>query len=568
MKKIRTIVRDGEGNTWTGVLYLESAERLIGSLSSDPNTMTELVAGFQQFEQPGFSYTLAEGLIGFQATLVQKPLGAGMLLLDLAGKRIAYEASDWVAYDDGEVNFHDGQAQSAIMVPYRLHEDWEVSNTLEDWERISKSRAKRFKGNQLEARAVLYGPALMRHIVSQVRLWIPEIADLHDYDEVWEAMNEIHEAWILSERDDLGGMTPRRWMMKHLAHLTTNLEDRCRSWNETGFEPPQIQPDSIAYRFGGIGRHESILYYDLIRHLLHVCWKRHAVDSDAPQVVGSELQEVEFLTSEANRWLNEPIPEFFGKSPRSIIERERVRLPELLDPCESVIDCDCPICAMIAEAPGKNFWHMDDSYIPFESPFCMDEFCDWEGDEDDDSEDDLENDDTIVEDDEDESPSLEDAPHTSPVSPSKARQPLLPSLDRVFQSIGPVTQSIPSSESGLADNSMLRMFLVGTKLGELIDRLKQMENRDKDFRDGARTMSHSEKESPSGRQCRSQIDALMRQWGNLREVIQGKDGNRDSLVDPVMDQLRGSIDDILEADPNLELLCVAVQRSLDQLEAI
>ncbi len=74
----------------------------------------------------------------------------------------------------------------------------------------------------------------------------------------------------------------------------------------------------------------------------------------------------DFLTTEVPRlesvreaWLDTPDPEFHGRTPRSIIARERARLPEAVFGKDAVIDPDCSCCQMMAELPGPTFWHLD-----------------------------------------------------------------------------------------------------------------------------------------------------------------------------------------------------------------
>ena len=38
--------------------------------------------------------------------------------------------------------------------------------------------------------------------------------------------------------------------------------------------PPPLSHESAAFRFGGFGTHENVVYYDLVRHLVWECWER------------------------------------------------------------------------------------------------------------------------------------------------------------------------------------------------------------------------------------------------------------------------------------------------------
>ena len=74
----------------------------------------------------------------------------------------------------------------------------------------------------------------------------------------------------------------------------------------------------------------------------------------------------DFLTNEVPRlegvreeWLDSPDPECHGRTPRSIIDRERARLPEGMSGHDAIVDPDCPCCQMMADMPGPVFWHLD-----------------------------------------------------------------------------------------------------------------------------------------------------------------------------------------------------------------
>ena len=38
--------------------------------------------------------------------------------------------------------------------------------------------------------------------------------------------------------------------------------------------PPALSEESAAFRLGGFGTHENVLYYELVRHLIGECWQR------------------------------------------------------------------------------------------------------------------------------------------------------------------------------------------------------------------------------------------------------------------------------------------------------
>ena len=151
-------------------------------------------------------------------------------------------------------------------------------------------------------------------------------------------------------------------------HLTWDLQDQSERWSLLKKCPPALDESSFAYRYGGFGTHELVLYYELVRELLWSCWDRlDESGKTRPGGNGLELFTVgDFLTSEVPRlervrdeWLAMPDPECHGRTPRSIIDRERARLPERMSSLEAIVDPDCPCCQMMADMPGPVFWHLD-----------------------------------------------------------------------------------------------------------------------------------------------------------------------------------------------------------------
>src|SRR5205823_4050761 len=121
-----------------------------------------------------------------------------------------------------------------------------------------------------------------------------------------------------------------------------------------------------------------VKYYDLVRDLLWSCWNQLTEEARSPEFARRfESRTVgDFLTAEVPRleafrdeWLDAPDPECHGRTPKSIVERERARLPEGLSGHEAMVDPDCPCCQMLADMPGPAFWHLDGSEMDDEFAF-------------------------------------------------------------------------------------------------------------------------------------------------------------------------------------------------------
>ena len=197
-----------------------------------------------------------------------------------------------------------------------------------------------------------------------------------------EAIREIHAAWLLTPRSDLGGASPREVALTQRDHLTWDLQDRCEQWSCLGECPRGLDESSFAYRYGGLGTHELVEYYELVRALLRSSWDHLA--SQTPETLSSSslgpcsadrfvALEVPRLETVRDQWLDSPDPECHGRTPRSIIHRERARIPEVVSGHEAMVDPDCPCCQMMADMSGPIFWHLDGSGM--DDDFAFDIVC-------------------------------------------------------------------------------------------------------------------------------------------------------------------------------------------------
>ena len=139
--------------------------------------------------------------------------------------------------------------------------------------------------------------------------------------------------------------------------IDSDLQSRAFQWDFQLEGPPGLSRDSFAYRFGGFGTHEWIVYYELVRFLLESSAALSTADTTDFTSLVSQLETLK------NGWLNEPSPEFDGHVPAIIIDNERRRMPEAMGGRSMVVDEDCPVCKMMgddAEAGrGVWFWHLD-----------------------------------------------------------------------------------------------------------------------------------------------------------------------------------------------------------------
>jgi hypothetical protein len=310
-------------------------------------------------------------------------------------------------------------------------------------------------------------------------------------------------------------------MLVERSHIARDIEHRSHQWVEMRKCPPGLSEQDSAYRWGRLGTHEIIVYYDLVRFLLYSCLHRFV------RATGNGGAPVEWLEELRDGWLNRPDADRTGSlSPREIIERERRRLP-LVEEAEEAIDCDCPLCRMMLQSDaGPTFtylggFHLDED---FAFSFCKTE-ADWQqlaaesafGDA-------LDLDDEFDENEAD-----------YPASTKTTRSGIRAGNASAEPPYSPVWESAFVNPEIVAEPPATRLFGIGTYLAEIISNL--------------RCQSES----------RTQIDALNRHFDNL---CQANRDRQDELLQPVVARFCEQLQEVAEKWSDLSPKCFALQETL------
>jgi hypothetical protein len=324
----------------------------------------------------------------------------------------------------GTVEYYDGNQCTGFPLRYCLSDDWLILRSIEEYQVLCKRQLKkRVSTPPLDTRAILYGEPLLDFILRNVQLLDvrhtshvrhtslcrdspntqleenQEGGTQHRQDHMYDAVVEIHRRWLMTHRDDLNGQSPREVLFAKQKLIDSDLDSRINQWSFFLEEPPCLSRDSHAYRFAGAGRHEWVMYYDLVRFLI---WE--AVDvissarslgetysssddplsftpgfslgtSDAIQpgtvsTVSYEQSVLSLLDQLKNIWLSEPND---GYIPAEVIDNERRRRPEAMTGRSMVIDEDCPCCKMMGDLSETGleitFCHFDGSHMEDEFAF-------------------------------------------------------------------------------------------------------------------------------------------------------------------------------------------------------
>jgi hypothetical protein len=552
MSEVHLIVRDASRSI-CGNVHGSVADALVAALSAEPETIEELQAAVVRFERPLHGPCLSWFGPGENDT----PWDAGLVIIDLTARLVVCESTYSSPGPEGYLQYHDGTCATDMTLRYHLPDDWEFTKYADGWECLAKARRRaRAKRPPIDTRAILYGCPLVKFVAAE--LWTalapvpltvasestvetvdapswddaePEGADADDRTRT--AIRDVHARWLMTPRDDLNGHTPRDSMHEKRESIAWDMQDRCEHWSLLDEAPPTLDPQSHAYRFAGYGIHEMVVYYYLVRHLLWSCRDlcaefRSSTKNEFAATGDFLMTAVPRLEELRDQWLDAPSREYHGRTPRSIIERERQRMPEVMSRSEITIDDDCPLCAMAADMPGPTFWHLDGCNMDPDFAFSIFERTreEWEEKE------------------------REYQEFNRKYSERQAERERLGveypgkgygDPDYVWQR----SFVAPESEE---TSLLMRLFSVGFNLSELICDLKE-------------PVDDSMVAPPEDR--RELIDRLSRDFGNLREVAQTQDASLGAaLIEPVLDRFCETLEAVATARKDLELKCTDLQERL------
>jgi hypothetical protein len=552
MSEVRLVIRDAS-RAISGTPHGAFGDAVVAALSAEPETIEELDTAVERFQ----ARSDGRKFFGwFSRAVNDEPHDAGLVIIDLPARLIAYESTYSAVAHEGYVRYHDGRSATRHDLRFHLPDDWKITCQVESWESLAGERRRERAANPpLDARDIVYGRPLLEFIASRcftapppapaaaVESTASPAAEVSEngaegesqmaFDNLpcrdegeYKIVHDIHVDWLMTPRDDLRGQTPREVLVARRKFIGWDMQDRSDGWSRIGKPAPCLDIRSHAYRFAGFGTHELVTYYELVRHLLWKCRDRLRPSAErAARTASREFLTVgDFLATEIpaleaarEEWLDAPDPEYHGRTPRSIIHNERIRLPEAGSGHDAMVDHDCPLCQMMADMPGEYFWGLDGSGMDDDFAFSI--WCptreEWDAEQRR-----YEEFNRKFKEEEAERKRLgvDEAPGGGYASP-----------DYVWE------RSFVSSSGH--DFPAMRIFAIGSNLAELIVDLKE----------------------PS--ENRPLIDQLNRDFANLREVSQSAETG-DALVEPVINRFCETLDAVAAARTDLQEKCSDLQARL------
>lgn len=335
----------------------------LAALAAEPETEAEFFAAVRRY-QPNHLWDETGQAAEIEASasedgnwclidLPSRTVVAGSKF-DLPDPHSAFEPGD---DDDPPDGFH--------VVWLDTPRDWLFQRAEGDWLSVVAKREETLASQRrVETRSVLFGRPMLEFVAKQV---VAELEAGPPDVRQRERIRAIHADWLMTARDDLLGRTPRQVLLDRHEQIDRDVQHRSEQWSMQGFAPPPLDVASAAYRFGGFGTTEIVLYFDLVRSLLEEAWTRVSDGVSNREIL------VQQLADHRDRYLDHPPTELsLDQTCNELIESERRRMPILDDGRH--LDCDCPICRAQAEGAfgsGPEFMFFDSTHLEIEDEFAF-----------------------------------------------------------------------------------------------------------------------------------------------------------------------------------------------------
>lgn len=380
-----------------GVLHVsgDTAMTIAATLSEDPADWAEVVAYWSRYQTPVVESEIEHlSFVEYtnEAMLDHLRQSEEWIVIDFNGRRLLTSPSMKLGNRNCAFDLY-AESDRRKRWPLSIHLPpwWELHDSI----RVNALAARLKKprpASEIQVartnRRLLYGESLTSFIASRIveASKLPKVRSqlLSPKPKLYSQTVEIHRDWLMTKRSDLQGGCPRQllhggqeWIERIVYGQTMRAIKGC---------PLVAAPvDVINYESAPFGLEELVIYYHLCRELIEQSWRwlQRNLPSSPAQASSLALAVNQlnlFLRETQQQWLSQPFEG--GSSPSFIIECSRRRVPRSpdipiqgMDESEKeshVVDCNCPICRMMAEgAFGPSFTSMDGYELELDEEFAF-----------------------------------------------------------------------------------------------------------------------------------------------------------------------------------------------------
>jgi hypothetical protein len=360
---------------------------IMGLISDDPGTWEEAKSVWPRYRSPAVCEA-PESLPFDESSLTEVmevlAVSESWMVIDFQTKRILSGGSfEPVGRDASLAMTLDKKGRDkcplVIHIPpwWELHEGASLFSIHEPrQEPMSKPRVDR---------EILYGAPFLSCLASRVldlhasAEWPESDGDLDDFHGL---TLRVHRDWLMTPREDLGGRIPRE-LLHGAIHWSDHVtEGQQRRFLDVG-KLIAVPKDWAEYDTAPMGSQELCVYFDYCRDMIRAAWGWCLENENLISTLDHTLavkELLDFLIRCNQDWMSESYDD--GPCPRFVIECDRRRVPigdgvviEGMDEVAKsshIIDCNCPICLMMAEgAFGPSFSRIDGHHLELDEDFAF-----------------------------------------------------------------------------------------------------------------------------------------------------------------------------------------------------
>ena len=377
------VVLDGDVCRF-GSVESDTVLTLFAVASEDPSCWNEMTEFWPRYRTP----VVCEFLNSLPIESVDKDWALHAIgktddwvLIDLNQKRIV--TGGWfreVERDAAYAMMEDEDGRQRYPMSVHLPPWWELHKQAEAIDEPRQSPMERPEVN----RRVLYGKPLLETIATRaLEIVQSEPCSSDENEQSLHALTvEVHRDWLMTPRDDIGGLIPRQMLHGAREWIDQLIWAQQMRFNDIR-ELLAIPKDLVDYETAPMGRDEIVIYFELCRMLIEAAWswcRRQNIQGKRGAGEACRADLVQYLSGVKAEWLDSPFES--ASSPSFIIECCRRRVPmgagvpivgmSQQAPAEHVIDCDCPICLMMADGSmGVAFSGLDGHQLELDDEFAF-----------------------------------------------------------------------------------------------------------------------------------------------------------------------------------------------------
>lgn len=383
------VVIDASGTRLAERLDSDTALTLLGLMSEDPSDWEEALDCWPRYRSPvvcEFPSSLPLSKVALATALSALEANDQWIVLDLVQKRVLTAPTmTLIGRDPAYDMCAAGEEQPCCPLFIHLPPWWELLEQVPVGA-VSAVRTSPIDKPHVD-RNVLYGDALLNDLAKRIlaavesSLWRTRKAAT-DERARYPFTVAVHRQWLMTGRPDLDGRKPRQ-----LLHGAVDWSDRIIEGQQQRYNYIQQMialPDSgIDFDTAPMGREEMVFYFDLCRELIEAGWMWCIAQGERQVQWGQESTRtalVAFLREVEETWMASPFEG--GASPSFSIECCRRRVPQgagvaiegmnQTAPAEHLLDCDCPLCIMLAEGMlGVAFMGVDGHHLELDDEFAF-----------------------------------------------------------------------------------------------------------------------------------------------------------------------------------------------------